>query len=81
MGLGGSRGDHQQSRGVCLTPIEHFVPRASLEGTRFGSKHHILVQLAQLYREGISDPLVNLWGPPGGSQKTILCANIALMEY
>ena len=65
MGLGGSRGGHQQSRGVCLTPIEHFVPRASLERTRLGSKHHMMVQLAYTYSEGISDPIVDFWGPQG----------------
>ena len=56
MGLGGSRGGHQQSRGVCLTPIEHFVPRASLERTRLGSKHHMMVQMANVYRVRITDP-------------------------
>ena len=65
MGLGGSRGGHQQSRGVCLTPIERFVPRASLERTRLGSKHHMMVQLAYTYSEGISDPFVDFWGPQG----------------
>ena len=47
---------------------------ASLEvlcSTKFGSKHLILVQLAYLYREGISDPLVDLWGPPGDSKMSI----------
>ena len=49
----------------------YFAPLEVFYGTRFGSKLLILVQLAYIYREGISGPYVDLWGPLGGSQKTI----------
>ena len=59
-GLGGSRG----SKGACLTPLGHFfAPLEALYSTKFSSKHHIMVQLANVYKAGINDPFLDLWGP------------------
>ena len=44
------------SRGVCWTSIGHFLPL--LYGTKFGSKHHIIVQLANVYKEVL---LTHFW--------------------
>ena len=43
-----------------------------LYGTRLGSKHHIVVQMANVSRVGITDRFLDLWGPPGGSQRAQL---------
>ena len=48
-----------------------FAPLEVLYGTRFGSKHHIMAQLANMYRVGITDPYLDLWGPPRDSQRAI----------
>ena len=48
-----------------------FAPLDVLYGTRFGSKHHIMIHLANIYRIGITDPFLELWGPPGDSHKAI----------
>ena len=34
-----------------------------LYGTRLGSKHHIVVQMANVSRVGITDRFLDLWGP------------------
>ena len=49
-----------------------FAPLEVLYGTRFGSKHHIMVQLAKLFRVGINKLFLDLWGPFRGPQKAIL---------
>ena len=73
-GLGGLRG-------VCLTPKWHFFsPLEVLYGTRFGSKHHMMVPLAQVSKVGITDPFPDLWSPPRGSQKANISANTALLR-
>ena len=40
-----------------------FAPLEALYSTKFGSKHHIMVQLANVYNAGINDPFLDLWGP------------------
>ena len=44
-------------KGVLLDPFRtRFAPLEVLWGTGFGSKHHIMVQLVNVYRVGITDP-------------------------
>ena len=37
-----------------------FTPLEVLYGTRFGSQHHMMVQLAHVNRVGITDPFPDL---------------------
>ena len=75
-GFGWFGGSRRGSRGVkrgLLNPYRtHFAPLEVLYSTKFGSKHHIMVQLAKVYDVGIIDPFLDLWGPPRGSQKAII---------
>ena len=70
-GFEGVWGCFGQSRGVkggLLDPYRKLVaPPEVLYCTRFGFKHHIMVQLAYVNRVGITDPLSDLWSPPWGS--------------
>ena len=44
-------------KGVLLDPFRtRFAPLEVLWGTGFGSKHHIMVQLVNVYRVGITGP-------------------------
>ena len=57
----GSRG----VKGCLLDPYRTlFASLEVLYGTRFGSKHHILVQLAHVYRVGIANPFLYPLGFP-----------------
>ena len=68
-------------KGGLLDPYRAlFAPLEVLYGTRIGSKHHIMVQLAHVNRVGIADPFPDLWNPPRGSQKAIIRANKALLR-
>ena len=59
-------------KGGLLDPYRTlFAPLEVLYATRFGSKHHKMVQLSNIYRVVITDPLLDLLGPPGGSQRAI----------
>ena len=84
MDLGGFRGSLGVSRGVkggLLDPYRTlFAPLEVLFGTGFGSKQHIMAQLAYVNRVGITDPLLDLWSPPKGSQRAIIWANKVLVE-
>ena len=67
--FGGSR----WVKGGLLDPYRAlFAPLEVLYGTRFGSKHHMMVQLAHVNRVGITDPFPDLWSHPRGSQKAII---------
>ena len=56
-GSGRSRG----VKGGLLDPYRaHFASLELLSGTRFGSKNHKMVQLANVYRVGITDPFQDL---------------------
>ena len=74
-GWGGSRGFWRRlgwSRGGLLHFCKAlFAPLEVLYSTRFCSKHHIMVQLANVCRVDISGPFSDLWGPPRGSQNAI----------
>ena len=60
--FGGSR----WVKGGLLDPYRAlFSPLEVLYGTRFGSKHHMMVQLAHVKRVGITDPFPDLWNPLG----------------
>ena len=66
--LGGSRG----VKGGLLDPYRTlFAPLEILYATRFGSKHHKMVQLSNIYRVVITDPLLDILGPPAGSKRAI----------
>ena len=60
MGFGGVRGALAGSGGLFYPYRAHFAPLEVLYGTRFGSKHHMMVQLAHVRKEGITDPFQNL---------------------
>ena len=48
-------------KGGLLDPYRAlFAPLEVLYGTRFGSKHHMMVQLARVIRVGITDPFLIL---------------------
>ena len=67
--------------GGLLDPYRTLI--ASLEVlyvTRFGSKQLIMVQLANMYRKGITDPFVDLFGPPWGLQNVHLGANRSILR-
>ena len=61
-GLGGSRGVWRGlggSRGGLLYPYRAlFAPLEVKYSTRFGSKHYIMVQLANVYWVSITDPFL-----------------------
>ena len=52
-----------------------FAPLEVLYGTRFGSKHHIMVQLDKLFWPSITDPVLDLWDHSRGPQNAILWVN------
>ena len=54
-----------------------FAPLEVLYSTRFGSKHHIMVQLAHFNKVDITDPFPDLWSPPRGAHKATISANKA----
>ena len=48
-------------KGGLLDPYRTlFAPLEVLYGTRFGSKHHIMVQLSNVYRGGTTGPFSDL---------------------
>ena len=60
-------------KGGLLDPYRAlFAPLEVLYGTRFGSKHHMMVQLTHVNRISITDPFSDLWSPPRGYQKAII---------
>ena len=68
-------------KGGLLDPYRTlFAPLEVLYATRFGSKHHKMVQLSNIYRVVITDPLLDLLGPPCGLQKGHLGANQAVLR-
>ena len=57
-------------KGGLLDPYRAlFAPLEVLYSTRFGSKHHMRVQLAHDNKVGITDPFQDLLSPPSGSTK------------
>ena len=72
-GVWGCFGGSGWAKGGLLDPYRAlFAPLEVLYGTIFGSKHHIMVQLAHVNRVGIIDPFPDLWSHPRGSQKAII---------
>ena len=60
-------------KGGLLDPyFAPFAPLKVLYGTIFGSKHHIMGQLAHVNKVGITGPFPDLWSPPGGPQSAII---------
>ena len=49
-----------------------FASLEVLYGTRCGFKNHIMVQMFNDFRGGTTDTFLDLWGPPGGLQNTII---------
>ena len=69
----GSLGGLGGVKGGLLDPYRTlFAPLEVLCGTRFGSKQHIMVQLAYVNRVGIIEPLSDLWSPLWGPQRAII---------
>ena len=57
-------------KGGLLDPYRsRFAPLEALQGIGFGPKHHIMVQLVNVYRVGITGPFQDLGGSPRGFQK------------
>ena len=48
-----------------------FAPLEVLYGTRFGSKHYIMVQRTNVYRGGTTDPFLDLSAPVGAPKKPL----------
>ena len=48
-----------------------FAPLKAFYCTKFGSKHHIMVQLANVYKAGINDPFLSDPGVPGSSSFSV----------
>ena len=60
-GVCGCFGGFRWVKGGLLDPYRMlFAPLEVLYGTRFGSKHHMMVQLAHVRKVGITDPFQNL---------------------
>ena len=60
-GVWGCFGGSRWVKGGLLDPYRIlFAPLEVLYGTRFGSKHHMMVQLAHVRKVGITDPFQNL---------------------
>ena len=79
-GLGGIWG-LKLVKGVLLVPyISLFSPLEVSYGNRFGSKHHIMAQLVNIYRVGITDQFLDLCSTSGGSQTAVITANRAVVE-
>ena len=63
--LGGS------SVGLLYPCMVLFAALEVLYDTRFGSKHYILVQLANVYYVGIAGPFVAHWSPSGAPKQPL----------
>ena len=48
-----------------------FAPLEVLYGTRFGSKHYIMAQLANVYRGGTTDPFLDFLAPVGAPKRPL----------
>ena len=53
-----------------------FSPLKVLYDTKFGPKHHMMVQMANVYKIDITDPFLDLWSLPGGPQRAINMSEI-----
>ena len=74
-GIGGST----LVKGALLDPYKDTFPPLEVSyGTRFGSKHHIMAQLVNIYRVGITDQFLDRCSPSGGSQTAVITANRAV---
>ena len=59
-GHGGFWGVYGIQGGLLYPYLTLFAPLEVLYGTRFGSKHHIMVQLSNVYRGGTTGPFSDL---------------------
>ena len=60
-------------KGGLLDPsMSLFAPLKVLYGTRFGSKHHLMVQVGHVKRLGITDPFPDLQSLSRCPQRAIL---------
>ena len=67
-GLGGSRG---VKRVLLDPPRALFSPLEVLYGTKFGSIHHIMATMANVYKVCITDPFLDPWSPSGCPQRAV----------
>ena len=79
-GLGGIWGLKLVKGVLLVLYISLFSPLEVSYGTRFGSKHHLMVQLVNIYRVGITDQFLDLCSTSGGSQTAVITANRAVVE-
>ena len=70
-GVGGLRAQGEVKRGLLDPYRALFSPLKVLYDNKFGSKHHIMVQMANVYKIDITDPFWDLWSLPGGPQRAI----------
>ena len=57
---------------VLLDPYRALLsPLKVVYDTKFGPKHHMMVQMANVYKIDITDRFLDLWSLPGGPQRTI----------
>ena len=70
-GVGGMGAKGEVKRGLLDPYRALFSPLKVLYDTKFGSKHHIMVQIANVYKIDITDPFWDLWSLPGGPQRAI----------
>ncbi len=69
-GFGGSSGGPRGVKRGLLYPQRALLsPLEVLYGTKFGSKHHIMDRMANVYKVCITDPFLDLWAPPGSPQR------------
>ena len=71
-GLGGFEGSGWVKGGLGDPYWPPFAPLEGLYGTRFGSKHHLMVQVGHVKRLGITDPFPDFRSPSRCPQRTIL---------
>ena len=70
-GVGGLGGFGEVKRGLLDSYRALFSRLKVLYGTKFGSKQHIMVQMANVYKKNITDPFLDLWSLPKGPQRAI----------
>ena len=76
-GYWGSRG---VKRGLLDPQRALFSPLEVLYGTKFGSKHHIMATMANVYKVCITDPFLDPWAPPGCPQRAVSWAKQAFLR-
>ena len=69
--MGGLGGVGEVKTGLLDPYRALFSPLKVLYDTKFGPKHHMMVQMANVYKIDITDRFLDLWSLPGGPQRAI----------